>query len=135
MLCSLIFIHEWRELQFKVDSERQIVKKLSEFLPEICWEEIPEEIFFFHIWFRCLTWDTDLDFTSNKPTHYPLDYSDFQMAWIRIIKRSKKVSIESFVFTPNQQRLITTSLHFNKTNVSNKLREYFNNKNLKLNKI
>ena len=38
------FIHEWRDLQFKVDSERQIFVKtfrgnlisLSELLPEIC---------------------------------------------------------------------------------------------------
>ena len=38
------FIHKWRDLQFKVDSERQILGKLfhgnfyllSEFLPEIC---------------------------------------------------------------------------------------------------
>ena len=37
------FIHEWRQLQFKVDSERQIFEKLfmqfyllPEFLPEIC---------------------------------------------------------------------------------------------------
>ena len=36
------FIHKWRDLQFKVDSERQIFEKLfmaillSEFLPEIC---------------------------------------------------------------------------------------------------
>ena len=30
---------------------------LSEFLPEICWEEIANEIFFFHISFWCLTWN------------------------------------------------------------------------------
>ena len=48
------FIHKWRDLQFKVDSERQIFWEtfhgsfnlLSEFLPEICWEEISVEILF-----------------------------------------------------------------------------------------
>ena len=49
------FIRERRDLQFNVDSERQIFWEtfswqfylLSEFLPEICWEEVAEEIFFF----------------------------------------------------------------------------------------
>ena len=54
------FIHKWQDLQFKVDSERQIWETvpwqfylLSEFLPEICWEEIAEEILFvfrFDVW-------------------------------------------------------------------------------------
>ena len=54
MLCVLNFIHEWRDLQFKVDFERQTLENLFmailiyplEFLPEICWEEVAEEIFF-----------------------------------------------------------------------------------------
>ena len=49
--------HEWRQLQFKVVSERQIFEKFfhinfishSLFLPEICCEEVIEEIFF-HIY-------------------------------------------------------------------------------------
>ena len=55
------FIHKWRDLLFTVDSERQIFREtfhdnfylLSEFLPEICWEEIAEEILFvfgFDVW-------------------------------------------------------------------------------------
>ena len=56
------FIHKWRQLQFKGDSERQIFRETfhgnfyllpSEFLPEICWEEISEEILFvlrFSVW-------------------------------------------------------------------------------------
>ena len=55
------FIHKWRDLQFNVDSERQIFWEtfhgnfylLSEFFPEICWEEIAEEILFvfrFDVW-------------------------------------------------------------------------------------
>ena len=58
-------------LQLNVDSEWQIFEKLFHgrfiysqgFLPEICWEEIAEEIFFFHISFWWLT--------------YLLDYGDF----------------------------------------------------------
>ena len=51
---------------------------LSEFLPEIFWEEIAEEIIFFHILFWCLTWFTNLGFISNEPTYYLLDYGDFK---------------------------------------------------------
>ena len=55
-------IHKWGDLQFKVDFERQIFclrnfswqfYLLTEFLPEICWEEIAEEILFvfrFDVW-------------------------------------------------------------------------------------
>ena len=83
MLC-VYFIHKWRDLQFKVDSERQIfgetfhgsINLLSEFLPEICWEEIAVEILFvFRFW--CLAWDSNPGFSSNKPTHYLLDHGDF----------------------------------------------------------
>ena len=55
------FIREWRNLQFNVDSVRQIFSwqfyLLSEFLTEICWEEVAEKIFF-HISFSwsCMTW-------------------------------------------------------------------------------
>ena len=55
------FIHKCRDLQFKVDYERQIFWEtfhgnfylLSKFLSEICWEEIAEEILFvfrFDVW-------------------------------------------------------------------------------------
>ena len=60
------FIHKWRDLQFKVDSERQICLRnfswqfylLSNILTEICWEEIAEEIlivFCFDVWPGALT--------------------------------------------------------------------------------
>ena len=55
------FTHKWRDLQFKVDSERRIFWETfhgnfyfhSELLPDICWEEIAEEIHFvfcFDVW-------------------------------------------------------------------------------------
>ena len=79
------------DLQFNFDSERLIYEKLfhvrfilfSELLPEICWEEIAEDLFFFHISFRCLTWVADPGFTSSRPTHYLLDYSDLNYTTIR----------------------------------------------------
>ena len=62
------FIHKWRYLQFKVDSERQIFWEtfhdnfnlLSEFFPEICREEIAVGILFvfcFDVWSGAIvTW-------------------------------------------------------------------------------
>ena len=55
------FIHKWWHLKFKVNSERQICLETfhssfnysQELLPEICWEEIAEEIlfvFWFDVW-------------------------------------------------------------------------------------
>ena len=74
-----------QDLQFKVDSERQIFLEklfmaglflLSEFFAEICWEEIVAEILFifrFDVWPGART----LAIASNKPTHYLLDHGDF----------------------------------------------------------
>ena len=63
------FIHKWRDLQFKVDSERQIFWETLPwrqfFLSESCWEETVEEILFvFCFW--CLTWNTNPGFTSTS---------------------------------------------------------------------
>ena len=54
------FLHKLREIQFKVDSKRQILRDfswqfylLSEFLPQICRKEIAEKILFvfcFDVW-------------------------------------------------------------------------------------
>ena len=60
------FIHKWRDLQFKVNSERKSswetfhgsFNLLSEFLPEICWEKFAEEIlfvFWFDVWLGART--------------------------------------------------------------------------------
>ena len=52
MLC-VNFIHEWRDLQFKVDSERQIFEKFFmailfalSILAKFCREKIAEEVLF-----------------------------------------------------------------------------------------
>ena len=55
----------------------------TEFLLEICWEEIAEEIFF-RISFWCLAWDPNPGFSSNKPTHYLLDLGVFNVANIHL---------------------------------------------------
>ena len=57
MLCVLILYISVRDLQFKVDSERQIFFIIYswEFLPEICWEEMADELLFvfcFDVWPR-----------------------------------------------------------------------------------
>ena len=52
---------------------------VSELLPEICWEKIAEEIFFFSHSVLVLTWDTNLGFTCNKPKHYLLDCDDYNI--------------------------------------------------------
>ena len=80
------FTHKWRDLQFHIDSKRQIfwesfslqVYLRSEFLPEIYGEKISEEIFFY-ISFWCLTWDTKPHFTCTKPAHYLLDLIGFEL--------------------------------------------------------
>ena len=56
------FICEWRDLQFKIDSEWQVS----------LWET------FHGISFRSLAWNSKPDFSSNKSTHYLLHYSDFE---------------------------------------------------------
>ena len=55
----------------------QFFNLLSEFLPEICWEEITGEILFvfcFDVWPGTRT----LDEKSNKTTHYLLNQGDFK---------------------------------------------------------
>ena len=77
------FIYRWRDLQFKVDSERQIF-----------WETFHSNLFtlrvfarnllrgnrrrnIFRISFWRLAWNTNPVFSSYKPTHYLLDHGDF----------------------------------------------------------
>ena len=64
-------IHEWRDLQPKVDSDRQIFEKL---FMAICLYTIRVSarnlrINIFYISFWCLTYGLNRGLTSNKPTH------------------------------------------------------------------
>ena len=61
-----------RKLQFNVDFERQIFEKLFHLLKGNRRRNI-----FFYISFWYMTLDMNSVFTSNKPTHYLLDYGDF----------------------------------------------------------
>ena len=62
------FIREWQDLEFKVDSERQIFECRHRNI------------------FSCLTWGFNSGLTYNKPTHYLLDYGNHL-----VIVRSKYV--------------------------------------------
>ena len=64
---------------------------LSEFLQEVCWEEIYDEIFLFFSYFAswCLSWHTNPGFKSNLPTHYILDYGVYLI--INGLCRIKKI--------------------------------------------
>ena len=80
------FIHKWWNLQFKVDSERQIF-----------WETFRGNFLFtlrvfarnllrgnrrrntFYILFWCLALGSNHGFTSNKPTLFLLDYGEFNL--------------------------------------------------------
>ena len=68
------FTHEWRNQQFKADSGQQISKKLVVAI------FIYSQSFFFifplpeDVW----PWGLNQGLTSNKPTHYLLDYGNIQ---------------------------------------------------------
>ena len=69
------FIHKWRELQLKVDSERRIFSLERLLMAILFWFQSfcqkPERQL------QCLTWGFDCGRRSNNSTHYLLDYSDF----------------------------------------------------------
>ena len=87
----LCYFDAWvmEDLQFKVDLECQIFKKLfmaifflSEFLSEICWETVIDEIFFRNSFcWRCMTRGLNHRGMSNKPTHYLLNIGDSSILW------------------------------------------------------
>ena len=95
------FIHKWRDLQFKVYSERQIffeklfmaILLLTEFLPEICWEEIASEILFvfcFDVWPGARTLAFRLISQNTLPTR-PRQL--FAITFLRILWLSQSISI------------------------------------------
>ena len=90
-------IYKWRDLQFKVDSKRQIFWETfswqvlftlkSSWQKWGKWEEIAKEILFLF----CLAWGSNPGFTSNKPTHYLLD-----LRRLKIMVHKDKVHSKSF---------------------------------------
>ena len=82
------FIHEWRDLQLKVDSAGHIFEKLFMAIfftlgvfARTQLKEVAEEMFSF----SCLTWGLKRSYTSNKPIHNPLDYGDFMLLFMKIV--------------------------------------------------
>ena len=80
------FIHNWRDILFKVDSERQIfwetfhgnfICSCQKFVFARNLLRGNRRINTFSISFWCLAWDSNPGFSSNKPTHYLLDHGDF----------------------------------------------------------
>ena len=79
------FIREWRDLQFNVDSERQIFEKFfhgrfliysQSFCQKSAERKSPKKYFSYFIFNDWLGIRTQ-DFASNKPTHYILDHGNF----------------------------------------------------------
>ena len=78
------FIHKCRDLQFKVDSERQIFREtfhgnfilftLRVFARNLLRGNRRRNTFRISFW--CLTSDTNPGFASNKTTHYFLDHGE-----------------------------------------------------------
>ena len=69
------FIHKWRDLLFKVESERQFLEKLFMailFTLRIFARNLLRELFVFCF----LVWPGAYGFSFNKPTHYLLEHSD-----------------------------------------------------------
>ena len=77
--------HVWRDLLLKVDSERQIFVKFFKailinrrvFVRYLIRSGGRRNIFSYY--WRCLTWGSNRGLTSNKPTHFILDYGDFNI--------------------------------------------------------
>ena len=46
-------------------------------------------MYFFHISFWCLPWDTNPGFKSNKPTHYLLDYGDLNLLSVDLKQKNE----------------------------------------------
>ena len=84
-------MHEWRYLQFNVDSERQIFKTLliaNSFAFRVFARNLlrgnifrRRNIFLFSFW--CLIWDLNSGLRSNKPTQYLPDHGNFLPCHLR----------------------------------------------------
>ena len=103
------FINKWRHLQFKIDSEQQIFWEtfqgnfnlLSEILPEIWIRKSPKKYFLYFV-LMFLAWSSNPGFTSNKPTHYLLDYGSYGFSYLMEIRKSLgsewKIAYEVYCF-------------------------------------
>ena len=77
------FIHKWRDLQFKIDSKRQIFCETFHgkfiYSPSFCQKSAerksPKKYFSYFVLMSGL--GLNPRFSSNKPTHYLLEHGDF----------------------------------------------------------
>ena len=96
------FIHKWRHLQFKVDSERQIWETFhgnfiysQSFCQKSAERKSLKKYFSYFVLMSRL--GLDPGFSSNKPTHYLLDHGDFwKLLWIFNYLSTKTRIIEKF---------------------------------------
>ena len=87
------FIREWRDLQFNVDSERQIFEKLfrgrfiysQSFCQKSAAERKSPKKYFSYFVFDNWPGIRNQAFASNKPTHYLLDHDDNKLETRSII--------------------------------------------------
>ena len=112
-------IHERRNLHFKVDSERQIFEKLfmvilfiylRVFARNLLRGSQRRNIFIFHIFSFKSNLILNSCLTSNKPTHYLLDYDDFTVKLI-YLPLSSLICIIKFTKSVLLMMLLQNILH------------------------
>ena len=92
------FIREWWDLQFNIDSERQIFEKIFYVKFLFTLRVLARNLLRGNRWrnafFWCLAWDTNPNFTSSKPTHYLLDYGDCFHKFLNSFRRPELTSLQ-----------------------------------------
>ena len=78
------YVHKWRDLQFKIDSEwKFFFVKLFTAISKFPMRGIPRRnTFHISIRSRYLAFGLKRVLTFNKPTHYLIDYGDFEFSYL-----------------------------------------------------
>ena len=96
------FTHKWRDLQLKVDSERnfswQFYLLLKVFAKNLLKENRRRNIFIFNFVLTSGLGGSNPGFTSTKPTHYLLEYGDFGECLCLSINVNKLFTFFVFVY-------------------------------------
>ena len=74
MLCALILYVSGGTYSLTSTPNDRFLRYFRSFFRKSAEGKSPKKYYCFHIWFWCLTWDMNRGFTSNKWTHYVLDY-------------------------------------------------------------
>ena len=84
----IYFRHKWRNLQFKIDPFHGNSIYSHNFCRNLLRGNRRKNTFCILLW--CLAWGSNPGFTSNKPTHYSLDYGDFMpLRYLKTLKGEK----------------------------------------------